>query len=373
MQDILTKRLNRPVNGNRSSVVHEVGATLATTVGLIRTENEDRAISARFYSSKMDRYVYFYILSDGMGGMVNGGLAATNTVSTFLSSIIPLIESGIEIEQAIQQSVLAAHQIVSESTNGKGGATLSAIVSHEAGAFFTVNVGDSRIYQCTTNNSIFQITEDDDVKSFLEKLNGIELNSLITKRNGLTKYIGMEGELEVNVESCSALCDLLVISDGISLIGEANLVSLYENKTTDSEFVQRCIHLSNWLGGHDNATAIYASIANLTYHPETTEVSHNCLEVWDCHGYIIIPLAQLPSKDSHPKEKTKKVRKKAASKKTIKNDKDDSRNNQNLEINQESLFSSDDTDEISPNNNVFDEGAGLDLAKIEDNKNNLDN
>ena len=314
MNDLLLDRLNKPINNNRSAFIHEVEASLATTVGVIRKENEDRAIVTRFYSSKLDAFLYCYILSDGMGGMASGGLAATLTITEFLVTITEKIEDGFGIEQAIKTAVHSANEKVINTLNYKGGATLSAIITYKPNEIFYINVGDSRIYECTSDNSIFQITEDDDIKNLIKKLEGIEVNSLIAQRNGLTKFIGMEGELDINVEIYSGTSDFFITSDGISNIGSTNLIRLYAGMSSSNDFVQRCIHLANWFGGIDNSTAIYISTSKLTYEKSDSLIIKDVIEIWDFQGYLVFPLSLLKAENKDFISKTKKSKSKTIEK-----------------------------------------------------------
>jgi serine/threonine protein phosphatase PrpC len=324
MEDLLIKRLSRPINGNRSAVALDAKAVFATSVGLVRKENEDRAIVARFYSYNLKSFVNCYVLSDGMGGMVNGGLAASITVATFLTKLEETIDSSNSIESAIKNATIEAHKKVCGELNYKGGATLSAIISHTPGELYIVNIGDSRIYQCTSSNEMLQITEDDDVKSFLQKFRGIEVNDLLAQRNGLTKFIGMEGELHFEIELCRSTSDFFIISDGIGLIGKDNLKGLYENRTSESEFLQRCIHLSNWLGGKDNATGIYVNLSEVESSTYMEDSTIDYVEMWDFHGNLLFtrkkvekPTVQEQEQEQAPKEPLpeKKAAKKQSRKK----------------------------------------------------------
>lgn len=308
MEDLLIKRLNRPVNTNRVAVARDANAVFATTLGLVRKENEDRALVARFFSSKLSTYVYCYILSDGMGGMANGGLAATITVSRFLAELAKNLDLYESIELSMAKAVEETHEQVCSVINYKGGATLSAIVSYKPGELYTVNVGDSRIYKCENNESLLQITEDDDVKSFLSKFEGIGLNDALALRNGLTKFIGMEGDLEVDIEFSSSNSDFFITSDGITLIGEDNLQKLYKNSDSPGEFLQRCIHLSNWLGGHDNASGLYISFSKQNeYALNDGESQHNYIEVWDFNGNFVFPKSETQLSVSKATEDQKDV------------------------------------------------------------------
>ncbi|MEC6881484.1 PP2C family serine/threonine-protein phosphatase [Photobacterium piscicola] len=322
MNDLLLDRLNKPINNNRSAFIHEVEASLATTVGVIRKENEDRAIVTRFYSSKLDAFLYCYILSDGMGGMASGGLAATLTITEFLVTITEKIEDGFGIEQAIKAAVHSANEKVTNTLNYKGGATLSAVITYKPNEIFYVNVGDSRIYECTSDNSIFQITEDDDIKNLIKKLEGIEINSLIAQRNGLTKFIGMEGELDINVEIYYGTSDFFITSDGISNIGSTNLIRLYAGISSSNDFVQRCIHLANWFGGIDNSTAIYISTSKLSYEKSDSSIIKDVIEIWDFQGYSVFPISLLKVEKKDSTSKTKKTKKTKAKAKAIEKEKE---------------------------------------------------
>lgn len=372
MEDLLTQRLNRPINGNRSSVVREVEAALATTVGLVREENEDRVVAARFYSSSLQSFVYCYILSDGMGGMSNGGLAATVTISQFLSTLVESVESGLDISLAIKKAVEVSNKKVAEAVQYKGGATLSAIVTCKSGELYTVNVGDSRIYQCLSNQSIVQVTEDDDVQSFLSK-NGIEVNSLISRRNGLTKYIGMEGGFDFEVEHCVTSSDFFITSDGITLIGKDNLVGLYDNMTSSNEFLQRCIHLSNWFGGEDNATGIYVELSKLSPPLEVSENMVGYIEVWDCHGYILLPKSDVKLVEQDDEKTQKRVKRKPKVKKALKPKEESEEKILDVEVPQSSLFSSQDNDEHYKNDDQLQSTIETEELETPSVQNNQDN
>ncbi|WP_047461619.1 PP2C family protein-serine/threonine phosphatase [Vibrio fluvialis] len=351
MEDLLVKRLNSPVNANRTASSYEAHAIFATTLGLVRKENEDRALVARFYSIKYSSFVYCYILSDGMGGMANGGLAATLTVSHFLSQLTKTIESYESIELSIKQAVQYAHEKVCDAIQYKGGATLSAIVTCKPNELYTVNVGDSRIYQCTNNQSILQITEDDDVRSFLSKIEGIPLNSVLAQRNGLTKFMGMEGDLELNVEVSYSTSDFFIISDGISLVGDENIQKLYESCFSYSEFLQRCIHLSNWFGGKDNATGIYVNFSKMSSLNIPEQVSYDNLdttisdyiEVWDFNGSFVFPKEKPTTPTKNLKQPKRKTTKKVPEKQKIKTSsiKDDDTMNVEITTIQPELLDSD--------------------------------
>ncbi|WP_279131085.1 PP2C family protein-serine/threonine phosphatase [Photobacterium phosphoreum] len=255
MNKMILKRLDKNIKNNRIATADLVEATLATTIGLVRKDNEDRAIAARLYSKKIKQYIFCYILCDGMGGMQDGGLAASMTICEFLCSFNRLVDE-IDIYDAISESILIANKKVFEKLKGNGGSTLSIVISKKKNEYYLSNIGDSRIYTCVDGNLI-QLTKDDDVKNFLNSTPGININDELKLRNGLTKYIGMEEDFNIDIAKIITGDDLFITSDGLSNIGNDNLEKIYNNSPGVSDFIQRSIHVTNWLGGKDNATLIY--------------------------------------------------------------------------------------------------------------------
>src|ERR1700730_5183281 len=69
---------------NGGQVVEEIGAVVATSKGLVRSENQDRCLIVR---SRVQGFVCF-VVCDGIGGLANGGRAAEIAVSRFVESLV---------------------------------------------------------------------------------------------------------------------------------------------------------------------------------------------------------------------------------------------------------------------------------------------
>ena len=112
--------------------------------GMIREQNQDRVACMRFCSRLNDVAPFVVIaLSDGMGGMKDGAECASRTVAGFFDSIVR--NRHLDEVSRISLAAEEANESVYRFAGGYGGATLSAVLVSELGAFI-VNVGDSRIY-----------------------------------------------------------------------------------------------------------------------------------------------------------------------------------------------------------------------------------
>lgn len=74
---------------NISSSVRRVSmlpAAIATDIGLVRKENQDRVAVLKFRPFSKNKDMIVIALADGMGGMEGGANAASLTVSSFFTN-----------------------------------------------------------------------------------------------------------------------------------------------------------------------------------------------------------------------------------------------------------------------------------------------
>ncbi|MCV5870252.1 hypothetical protein OFN61_33885, partial [Escherichia coli] len=72
-------------------------AAIATDIGLVRKENQDRVAVLKFRPFSKNKDMIVIALADGMGGMEGVANAASLTVSSFFTEIIK--HSGLPIRQ----------------------------------------------------------------------------------------------------------------------------------------------------------------------------------------------------------------------------------------------------------------------------------
>jgi serine/threonine protein phosphatase PrpC len=142
-------------------LIFDQKAVIATDIGVIRNENQDR-IAALHVPIGTRPFVCF-ALSDGMGGMKDGGECATTALAAFFESLIN--NSGMDGQRKLNLATRAANEAVFQTWQGKGGATLSAILIENDQSIHIANVGDSRVYALDSDwRTIRRLTIDDNLK-----------------------------------------------------------------------------------------------------------------------------------------------------------------------------------------------------------------
>jgi serine/threonine protein phosphatase PrpC len=331
MKNIIIEHLNECVNTTKVGALGDGTAILATTIGEVRKENEDRAVIAKINSLNSEKVISCYLVSDGMGGMQEGSLASSMTISIFLTSMQESLNKKIEIKDCISNSIFNSNNDVFNRLKGKGGATLSVVVVDSDQSIYICNVGDSRIYNISDKSNLTQLTKDDDIKNLLKDINNAGLNKELAKRNGLTKFIGMGEDLIVNVTEVSSCDNILLTSDGLHRIGDKLLSELHLNSKSEHQFIQRSISLANWLGGHDNATAILISPLNFKKEFFSLDKANDYIGIWDFRGFYKFILETILI------EKVKPINKKA--KKVEDNTKDKVKNDTKDDLIQVTFYS----------------------------------
>ena len=204
------------------------------------------------------------VLSDGMGGMSRGELAASTTISAFAAYIALANANGGGLNKLLKEASLFANQIVYEQFNGKSGATLSAVVYSPKGAV-CVNIGDSRVYFFDEQNKTLQLTSDDTLAGQVnivkdEKNIWFEPNLM---DNRLAQHVGMgEGLLPHIIDlskywgSLPSQTGFFITSDGTHYIGKEMIEKIIENCADLYQVPKRLLSVSEYLSGHDNSSII---------------------------------------------------------------------------------------------------------------------
>lgn len=277
-------RKNIPSSVRRVSTLP---VAVATDIGLVRKENQDRVAVLKFRPSSKSKDMVIVALADGMGGMEGGANAASLTLSTFFTEIVR--NSDLTIHHCLERAVLKANEAVLNVYKGNGGATLTALAIDESENIIAVNVGDSRIYELSTDN-ILQISEDDTLAVLAHKYNlqaGHQESKIDARFGGeLIQFIGLDGALEIHFHKINQAQGrvILLSSDGAHLIGKENLRKLFANASNTGIYSRRIIDLASWFGGVDNASVAIIEPASLL--KELDVSSGNAVNVWDSFGEL---------------------------------------------------------------------------------------
>lgn len=275
--------------------VAQLNAAIASDVGIIRSENQDRVIIAR----NIDAYGQSRILiclSDGMGGMSDGAVCASSTLAVMIASFFEYCSNPVEPMLWLKSATEDANNYIYSQYSGAGGATLSAVLVTNYEAFWA-NVGDSRVYQLQKQNLV-QLSVDDTVAGQLKDY--IPNDSL--PANNILQFIGMGKEIIPHVEpiNLSLGVEMLLTSDGVHYVDRLVMNKIVNNARDVAVCAKRLIDLSKWCGGHDNSSAIFISLAPQLGGHQADMLSNesNICEVWDPYGELHIYLAG-SEQDSH--------------------------------------------------------------------------
>ena len=271
--------------GEKSGFTELESATvvLSSVLGK-RPENQDRAIFLRVKFEKSRKpSIAALVLCDGMGGMVNGGECANLAISTFAASLVH--SNASTLIEKLEVGIHDANEAVYNAFQGKGGATLSAVICNETKDWAAVNVGDSRIYCVLNSGVVEQLTIDDTLEKQLAALN---LPSPPPEFRQLLQYVGMGEGIEprrVELKPSSDMKWLLITSDGAHGIPENIFHSLVSYAESPREVISRLTALSEWLGAKDNSTVAALTIGkDLFSRNEESDLSY--LEIWSIPGKV---------------------------------------------------------------------------------------
>lgn len=227
---------------------------LGTSVGLVRTENQDCALVMRVEPGSPDaRSFLVAALCDGLGGMSQGGEAASLALSVFASRLIRTarLPAYDRLEKAAEDANWAVHDWL----NGRGGTTLSAVLIDED-QIFALNAGDSRVYQVNYPKHIEQLSRDDNLAAYADGP-GADKAQLSSR---LLQFVGMGEGVEFHMRSLSRPskeAGFLLTSDGVHGVDRDVFSLVACGANPGREVVRRLVTLAEWCGGKDNATAVF--------------------------------------------------------------------------------------------------------------------
>ncbi len=225
--------------------------------GQVRQNNEDRyAVFA--VQDKFD----VIAVADGMGGHNAGEIASSLAIQTVKNYKFSGSNLALELEKCIKQANKKIWQKAATKKEYQGmGTTLTVgIVSEQR---LTIgHVGDSRAY-LYSQDQLLQLTDDHSYTGELVR------NNLITreeaaehpKRNLLTRALGVENQVEVDIKETELTADdlLLFCSDGITeMLSEKRIIQILTSKSSLASKAEDLTAAANQAGGYDNITvAIY--------------------------------------------------------------------------------------------------------------------
>jgi len=255
------KRSGGKTTEERSTVAHEIVASVQTDKGCVREINEDsgRLVHPSDEAQSKKRGTLL-IVADGMGGHSAGEVASGMAVE-----LIPEIyyaskgEPSDALKEAVEEANRRIYAASLEDESKRGMGTTCTALCLLDGQAFAAHVGDSRLYMLR-GGKVYQLTEDHSAVMEMVKL------GLITKeearhhddKNVILRALGTSPEVEVSTLepfSVRAGDQYLLCSDGLyDLVPDEEIEHELSNAGDIQAAGQKLITLAKERGGHDNIT-----------------------------------------------------------------------------------------------------------------------
>nr|WP_298931135.1 PP2C family serine/threonine-protein phosphatase [uncultured Erythrobacter sp.] len=242
-------------NSRQISQAYE-DVALGTSIGSYRDENQDRCVFVEVHFPNGSRPpVRLGIICDGMGGLEEGGIAASIALSSFISSFV--LSSAGDYRRRLSDAISAANQDVADNSNVDRGTTLTALMIDGRGDAWMAHAGDSRLYQLDDNRDLALRSTDDTVSGAIRAHRGEENEDNLD--NQLLQFVGIGQELQPHINQLPKQSDTrwLLTSDGAHSIGKQNLLTVIDGGKSHIDVVRKILFMSDALDARDNASALF--------------------------------------------------------------------------------------------------------------------
>ena len=240
----------------------------ATDTGVVRETNQDAIFADDILA----------LVADGMGGHAAGEVAAAITIELVRDEFHkrPTVEGLYMAIEAANRAILADAR---DNLERFGMGTTVIAVGLTRGNDGVVsptlfNVGDSRAYQ-VRDGALRLLSEDHSVAEEWVRMGRLtpEEAKVHPRRHQLTRALGIEEELEIDVVSLNALPGdrILLCSDGLSNeLSNEMLAQLASSPTPLKDSVDHLVAEANLCGGRDNISVILLEFDDVSV--ATTEI-----------------------------------------------------------------------------------------------------
>lgn len=196
-------------------------------------------------------------VADGMGGHAAGEVASALALKTLFEAVGDRRDLGSAFRLANER----VHRMASEPGKQGMGTTLVAVLVDGA-EYWVANVGDSRAYRLSPEG-IRRLTEDHSFVAEAMKRGQSEAEAMATPwKDALTRSIGTEEEVEVDVFGPHSLDDdtaFLICSDGLyKTLGDQELRALFGRSGGARGAAQALVAAAYDAGSDDNISVAIA-------------------------------------------------------------------------------------------------------------------
>lgn len=220
------------------------------------------------------------VVCDGMGGHAGGATASGTARDVFVEAVrdaLPAGESNVPtaamLRHALERGAVRANSAVrtaagnTEELAGMGTTLVAVLLCEGIGGCF-VNVGDSRMYDITSD-AITQLTHDHSYVQHLVDMGQMseEEARVSPVRNVITRAVGIDDTVRPDIRSVDISLPpdgkrwLLLCSDGLSgCVSEEIIHTVVRDGGTLAEKAEGLVELANAAGGPDNITVLIAEL-----------------------------------------------------------------------------------------------------------------
>lgn len=276
-------------------------AAVASDVGVVREENQDRVAIVRGCDGAGSTFIVA-ALADGIGGMKSGAECASLTMGTFLDAVVSEAQHLIEPREWLWQASMRANKAVHDKYRGDGGSTLVALLLSKGHSPLWLSIGDSRVYFAGASK-IRQLSRDDTLEGQFGRGPG-------ARRSDLLQFVGIGDSIEPHIEPLpwDETGTMMLTSDGVHFIEEDYLAKVIHFAPDVGMCAKRLTELAKMLGGPDNASVAAVSMEALS--GESDPPLESSFEVWDPFGELQVIFdrgasrypsqAPMPTSSAHP-------------------------------------------------------------------------
>ncbi len=228
--------------------------------------NEDCVFAAQGTIAATQEPFGLFVVTDGVGGHVNGQEASHLAIETIVDSVLPWVREGQTdgtlwgelLRHGVERANVAVYQRNQQIAGSSMGTTVTAalIVGPEV---FVANVGDSRTYLYCPGQGLTQLTRDHSTVAQLVEMGAITSNEVYThpQRNEIYRSLGAAPSIEVDVfrEPLQDGAVLLLCSDGVweMVPNEQQLADVLSSSWASADYMaEKLVQLALVAGGLDN-------------------------------------------------------------------------------------------------------------------------
>jgi len=228
--------------------------------------NEDFVFAAQGTIAATQESFGLFVVTDGVGGHVNGQEASHLAIETIVDSVLPWVREGQTdgtlwgelLRHGVERANFAVYQRNQQIAGSSMGTTVTAALTVGL-EVFVANVGDSRTYLYRPGQGLAQLTRDHSTVAQLVEMGAITRDEVYThpQRNEIYRSLGATLSVEVDVfrEPLQDGVVLLLCSDGLweMVPNEQQLADVLSSSWASANYMaEKLVQLALAAGGLDN-------------------------------------------------------------------------------------------------------------------------